>query len=190
MRKNLSKTYREINIMLDLLGDEFKARLPKSMIPFFKEHEDKSYNPKITLSDDGFSENIQTDTFVLMSMMYINYWCDDPEEKAELRHQWMSTNFSSDYDVFSADAYKKNLGINAATAKYKESSDEVQGVGIGETVEVDMNKYGNLFDSASSSNTSNNLITNNTQGKSSKVKNVFVKITDSLKGLFAAFGKK
>ena len=81
MKSELSKTYREINIMLNLLGEPFKRRLPKTMIPFFKEQEDVDHNPTITLTDDGFSGNIQTDTYILMTMMYINYWCDDPEEK-------------------------------------------------------------------------------------------------------------
>lgn len=190
MKKDLSKTYREINIMLDLLGEPFKQRLPSKMIPFFEEHEDKTYNPKITLTKDGFSENLHTDTYVLMSMMYINYWCEDPEEKEELRKQWMNDGSKGDYDVFSQDAYKNNLGINAATAKYVDVPENQTQSGSTE-VTVDMDKYANLFDNVSSNTSSgNNLVANTQNKKYSKVKGIFVKVTDSLKGLFATFSRK
>lgn len=186
MKSELSKTYREINIMLDLLGEPFKQRLPKSMIPFFKEQEDKDYNPRITLTEDGFSKNIHTDTYILMSMMYINYWCEDPEEKEKLKNDWMNPGRSGNYDVFSQEAYKNTLGINAATAKYKESPETE--IRSNEEVNVDMNKYGNLFDNGGSS--SNNLVVNDTKSKYSRVKTIFGRFTNSLKRLFATFSKK
>lgn len=188
MKKDLSKTYREINIMLDLLGDAFKERLPKTMIPFFKEHEDKSHNPKITLTEKGFSKNLQTDTFVLMSMMYINYWCENPDEKEELKKQWMERERSTtNYDVFSKDAYKNNVGINAATAAYKDTTSESYAA-TADGVAVDMNKYGNLFDGGSNSTSNANLVSN--VSKVSNIQKIFAKIADSLKGLFATFSKK
>lgn len=187
-KKDLSKTYREINIMLDLLGEPFKQRLPKTMIPFFNEHEDKNYNPKITLSKEGFSENIQTDTYVLMSMMYINYWCENEEEKDNLKNQWINQSSNGDYDVFSNDAYKNNLGVNPATAKYKESADVMPASGSGD-VTVDMNKYGNLFDNGGSSS-SNDLVVNDRTNQYNKVKTIFGKFRSGLKGLLATFNKK
>jgi hypothetical protein len=190
MKSELSKTYREINIMLNLLGEPFKRRLPKTMIPFFKEQEDVDHNPTITLTDDGFSGNIQTDTYILMTMMYINYWCDDPEEKEELRKAWMNPTKTGDYDVFSKNSHKNNLGVNAATAAYKDVSNDVPD--NGGNVEVDMNKYGNLFDGPK--NINNNTSSNNNLSVSTKnasnVRNIFFKVTDSLKGLLASFSRK
>ena len=188
MKSELSKTYREINIMLDLLGKPFKQRLPKSMIPFFKEHEDKNHNPKITLTEEGFSKNLQTDTYVLMSMMYINYWCEDPEEKERLKKAWKNPGKNGDYDVFSQDAYKNSLGINAATAKYKDSPDVPQS--SSNEVTVDMDKYGNLFDNGGSSSSNNLVVNNDSNKKYNKVKTIIGKFRSSLKGLFATFNKK
>ena len=190
MKSELSKTYREINIMLNLLGEPFKRRLPSNMIPFFKEQEDLEHNPRITLTDDGFSGNIQTDTYILMTMMYINYWCDDPEEKEELRKAWMNPTKTGDYDVFSKNSHKNNLGVNAATAAYKDVSADVPD--SNGNVDVDMNKYGNLFDghkdieNAVSSSKNLSVSTKNV----SNVKNIFFKVTDSLKGLLATFSRK
>ena len=185
MKKDLSKTYREINIMLDLLGKPFKQRLPKSMIPFFKEHEDKNHNPRITLTREGFSRNLQ---YVLMTMMYINYWCEDPEEKERLKKAWMNPGNNGDYDVFSKDAYKNAIGINIATAKYKDSPDVPQN--SNSEVTVDMNKYGNLFDNGGSSSSNNLVVNNDTTKKYSKVKTIIGKFSSSLKGLLATFSKK
>lgn len=78
--KDLSKSYREINIILDLLGDEFNNKIPKSMKNFFLKNEDKNYNPKITL-EDVFNQNILPETSSLVAILYINYWTENSVEK-------------------------------------------------------------------------------------------------------------
>lgn len=79
---DFSNNYREVNIILDLLGNDLKNKLPKKLISFLNKYENKKYNPQITL-DDLFNEKISKDTIVLISMLYINYWTSSKEEKEE-----------------------------------------------------------------------------------------------------------
>ena len=102
----------------------------------------------------------------------------------------MNPTKTGDYDVFSKNSHKNNLGVNAATAAYKDVSNDVPD--NGGNVEVDMNKYGNLFDGQK--NINNNTSSNNNLSVSTKnasnVRNIFFKVTDSLKGLLASFSRK
>lgn len=81
MSKDLSKNYREVNIILDIIGNEYKNKVPKKMRKLFEEAEDKNYLPNITKQDflDG---NYLEDTKVILSILNINYW-SDPEKKYE-----------------------------------------------------------------------------------------------------------
>ena len=79
MNEDLSKNYREVNIILDILGDEYKNKLPKKMRKLFEMKEDKTYSPKITKQDflDG---NYQDNTKIILSILNIIYWTA-PENK-------------------------------------------------------------------------------------------------------------
>lgn len=78
--KNLGKSYKEINIILNLLGTEFSNKVPKSMREFFINYQDDIYNPNITL-EDVFNRNILPETMSLITALYINYWTENEEEK-------------------------------------------------------------------------------------------------------------
>ena len=81
MIKDLSKNYREVNIILNIMGDVYKNKLPKKIKDLFNEFEDKNYSPTITKQDflDG---KYLDDTKVILSILNINYWMA-PEEKNE-----------------------------------------------------------------------------------------------------------
>ncbi len=81
MIKDLSKNYREVNIILNIMGDVYKNKLPKKIKELFNEFEDKNYSPTITKQDflDG---KYLDDTKVILSILNINYWMA-PEEKNE-----------------------------------------------------------------------------------------------------------
>lgn len=74
MKKDLSKNYREVNIILNLLGDLYKNKIPNKMKELFNKGEDKNYSPQITM-DDFYEGNYLDDTKIILSILYINYWC-------------------------------------------------------------------------------------------------------------------
>lgn len=85
MEKDLSRSYKEINIILDILGDEYKNKVPKKMKELFKVGQDKEYSPNLTLNE--FLEgNYLEDTKIILSALNINYWCT-----SEQKNEYMET---------------------------------------------------------------------------------------------------
>lgn len=81
MKKDLSKNYKELNLILNLLGDDYKLKVPKKMRELFVAREDKNYNPQLTL-EDFFEGNYLEDTKIILAALGIKYW-SSPEEKSE-----------------------------------------------------------------------------------------------------------
>ncbi len=79
MEKNLSKNYREVNLILDLLGNTYKNKVPNKMKELFDKGEDKNYSPEITM-DDFYAGKYLKETKTILSILYINYW-SNLEEK-------------------------------------------------------------------------------------------------------------
>lgn len=73
MNQDLSKNFREINVILDLLGDVYKNKLPKKLKKLFNDDEDKSYDPGITIADFRAGKMLE-DTKIILAILYVNYW--------------------------------------------------------------------------------------------------------------------
>lgn len=78
--ENLSKSYKEMNIILNLLGNEYVDKIPSTMKSFFIKHQDSTYNPNISLKD-VVNHNILPETTSIMTALYIKYWTKDNTEK-------------------------------------------------------------------------------------------------------------
>lgn len=76
MKQDLSKNFREVNIILDLLGNTYKSKLPKKLKSLFDEMEEKTYNPAITI-EDFRAGNLLEETKTLLSILYVNYWAGE-----------------------------------------------------------------------------------------------------------------
>ena len=85
MGKDLSRNYREINVILNLLGDTYKSKIPNKMKELFNKGEDKNYSPEITI-DDFFAGRYLPDTKSILSILYINYW-----SSVEEKNKYMDT---------------------------------------------------------------------------------------------------
>lgn len=81
MSQELSKNLKEVNVILDLLGDAYKDKLPKKLKKLFKEDEDKSYDPGITIADFRAGRMLK-DTKTILAILYVNYWAG-LEQKTE-----------------------------------------------------------------------------------------------------------
>jgi len=101
--KDLSKVYSELNQIIDVLGPDYKRALPRKLLKFLNEHEDKKFKPSINLINDEFVGIAYKETYFLLSIFYINYWCN-PEDKDRLVTEWnKGPEFNDNYgDLFDA----------------------------------------------------------------------------------------
>jgi len=76
--------YAEVDAILELLEDEYKKRVPNKIRDFFREEKAEDYNPRIDVQKSLLEQNLQRETFVLLTILELNYWCNSEEEKKEL----------------------------------------------------------------------------------------------------------
>ena len=73
--------YAEIDEILNLLEDNYRERVPKKVIDFFKEEKMKDYHPEIDIEKPLIEQNLKRETIVLLAILNLNYWCENEEEK-------------------------------------------------------------------------------------------------------------
>lgn len=77
-------TFSEIDLILDNMEDEYVNKIPNKLREFIKENKKNDYIPNITSNKTLEEKNIQKETKILLSFLYINYWCETEEEKKKL----------------------------------------------------------------------------------------------------------
>ena len=63
---------------------EYKEKVPKKLIGFFKRNSAEEYNFKLDLNKSLLEKELKEKTISLLAMLYLNYWCKDKNEKQEL----------------------------------------------------------------------------------------------------------
>lgn len=76
--------YAEINKILELLEDEYKNRVPEKIRDFFRDERNIEYEPIIEPNKLLSEQNLKNETYILLTILELNYWCDSEEEKQEL----------------------------------------------------------------------------------------------------------
>ena len=83
-----TKTYSEIYEILNILGKDFINKLPEKLYLLIDKERDKNYTPNL-LRENGILEEskISKETIALFSVLNINYFIQDEEEKKK----WLNT---------------------------------------------------------------------------------------------------
>lgn len=76
--------YAEVDAILELLEDEYAQRVPQKIREFFKEEKNKDYEPIIKTDISLVEQNLKRETFAILTILELNYWCDNEQEKEAL----------------------------------------------------------------------------------------------------------
>jgi len=87
MKKDDLISYAEVDEILNLLEEAYKEKIPEKIINFFKEERDKEYKVVIDVNRPLREQNLKRDTFVLLAILNLNYWCETEEEKQEFLNE-------------------------------------------------------------------------------------------------------
>ena len=85
MNLKTKEIYSEVYQVLNLLGNEYIEKLPISLINMIKEKRETNYNPVYTDDAPLNEQNIKKETMAIISLLYLNYWCEDDNEKLEVK---------------------------------------------------------------------------------------------------------
>jgi len=97
------QAYAEIDNFLELLDEIEKNKIPINLRKIFKQEKDKNYIKNIDINIPISKQNLKEETFAIIALLNLKYWCDDEVEKERLRK-----------------IYEKNEEI------YKEELDKIQ----------------------------------------------------------------
>lgn len=83
-----TKTYSEIYEILNILGKDFINKLPEKLYLLIDKERDKNYTPNLLRENGILDESkISKETIALFSVLNINYFIQDEEEKKK----WVNT---------------------------------------------------------------------------------------------------
>ncbi len=130
MNIKTKEIYSEVYQILNLLGNEYIEKLPKSLFSILKEKRDTNYNPQYVEDIPLNKQDVKKETISIIALLYLNYWCDNENEKFKLKQilknnedkyqKELKDKYNSE-DIFKK-RYKESIIENqTAMIEYKES---------------------------------------------------------------------
>lgn len=130
MENNLKTAYSEIYEILNLIDNEYTNKIPIKVKELIINEKDSSFRPNILTNIPLEKQKLQKETFTILTILYLNYWCESESEKQEI------INLCNNVDILNREKYsydnlfKKNKKIaiqevieekNNSLVEYKES---------------------------------------------------------------------
>ena len=84
MENNLLKAYAEVDKILSFMEVKYVEKVPQKMREMFKNEKLQGYEPKIDKNLPLDQQNLQRKTLAILTLLNLNYWCENQEEKQEL----------------------------------------------------------------------------------------------------------
>ena len=85
MNIKTKEIYSEVYQVLNLLGNEYIDKLPKSLLNMLEEKRDINYNPQYIEDIPLNKQNIKKETLAIIALLHLNYWCENEKEDIELK---------------------------------------------------------------------------------------------------------
>ena len=86
---NIRQAYSEVDEFLTLLTDEQINKIPLKLRNFFKEEKDNEYKKGIDIERPIKEQDLKSETLAIIAFLNLQYWCEDENEKAQLRQTYM-----------------------------------------------------------------------------------------------------
>ena len=112
--------YSEVNGVLNMLGENYINKLPKSLYNMVISEKLDFYNPTYDGTIALDKQNIKRESISMIALFHLNYWCENETEKNELRQL-----FKENEDKYQAELREKynpdNLFKNRTSAIIQET---------------------------------------------------------------------
>ena len=86
---NISKAYSEVYAFINALGNDYIDKIPITIYNEIKHNRDPNYNPKFEANQTIKSGDISQEALSLISALNLQYWCNDIQEKNELKKVYL-----------------------------------------------------------------------------------------------------
>lgn len=85
MNVDTQEMYSEVYSILNLLGNSYIDKLPKSLFKMIEEEKSSTYNPQYSEDKSLNEQNIKRESLSMIALFHLNYWCNSNEEKEQLK---------------------------------------------------------------------------------------------------------
>ena len=84
MENSLRKSYSEVYEILNLMDSTYFDKIPDKVKDLINNERDKEFKTNIAIDIPLEKQGLQRDTLTLLTILYLNYWCESEQEKKEL----------------------------------------------------------------------------------------------------------
>lgn len=85
MDTTLKNAYAEVNLIIELLGEEYKAQIPQKILNLFNEKQNIDYRTNISKDIPIDKMEVSRTALIIISILNLKYWEKDETKKAELK---------------------------------------------------------------------------------------------------------
>ena len=80
------QAYSEVDTFLEIVSPEEREKIPQKLKDIFREEKDNSYKKIINADVPIIEQNLKEETLSIISLLNLQYWCEDESEKERLRN--------------------------------------------------------------------------------------------------------
>ena len=84
MENSLRKSYSEVYEILNLMDSTYFDKIQDKVKDLINNERDKEFKTNIAIDIPLEKQGLQRDTLTLLTILYLNYWCESEQEKKEL----------------------------------------------------------------------------------------------------------
>jgi len=99
IQNNITKAYSEVDAILEKMDNVNKEKVPAKLREMFKKEKDADYQKEINIYKKIIEQDLQPKTLTILAMLYLNYWCENEEEKESLSRQYADNDRKSEEEA-------------------------------------------------------------------------------------------
>lgn len=106
----LKNAYTEVYQILEILGEEYKSKIPEKLQNLFQEQQNKSHKTNIRKSVPIDKMEVSRTALIIISILNLEYWETDETKKAQLKKVYAENEreFQEKISVYKQNDWLKN----------------------------------------------------------------------------------
>ena len=103
----LKNAYTEVNQIIELLGEEFKSKIPQKILNLFNEKQNTNYRTNINKNTPIHKIEVSRTALTIISILNLKYWETDETKKAKLKSIYDEREFQQKINVYKQNNWLK-----------------------------------------------------------------------------------
>lgn len=119
---NTPKAYSEVYEFINVLGSKYINKIPQEIYLNIKNNRDELYTPKYDINQSVDSTTFSREALALISILNLQYWCDDTEEISRLKSVYMKNSELEEKKISGNNIFKSTTPSSYSLIEYKKEN--------------------------------------------------------------------